>query len=147
MNNNRGYFAIGVYHPKKQVNVGGVWRTAFNFGANHIFTIGRRYKPQSSDTTKAHHNIPLFNYQTFDDFLKNLPTNCEIVGIELDERAKPIRNFIHPTRCIYLLGCETYGLPPEVLNKCRHVIQIPGKHCLNVAVAGSIVMFDRINKS
>ena len=34
------YFEIGVYHPKKEVNIGTLWRTAYQLGASVIFTIG-----------------------------------------------------------------------------------------------------------
>jgi len=34
-----------------------------------------------------------------------------------------------------------------VLNDCDRIIQLPGEHCLNVSVAGSIIMYDRHVKS
>jgi len=38
-----------------------------------------------------------------------------------------------------LFGRQQFG-------QCHNKIILPGKFCLNVAVAGSIVMFDRLNK-
>ena len=47
----RGYFAIGVYHPKNHLNIGTLWRTANILKAAFIFTVGARYKRfQCSDT-------------------------------------------------------------------------------------------------
>lgn len=30
----RGYYGIGIYHPKTTENVGTLWRSAHNFGAD-----------------------------------------------------------------------------------------------------------------
>jgi len=32
------------------------------------------------------------------------------------------------------------------LKKCHSIVQLYGDHCMNVAVAGSIVMYDRQTK-
>jgi tRNA G18 (ribose-2'-O)-methylase SpoU len=57
-------------------------------------------------------------------------------------------NFQHPQRVIYLLGAEDEGIPSEILKNHRSIeIKSPKKFCLNVAVAGSIVMYDRFIKN
>lgn len=56
----RGYFGIGVYHPKNVINIGTLWRSANCFGADFLFTIGHRYKHQGSDTLKTYRHIPLY---------------------------------------------------------------------------------------
>ncbi len=68
------------------------------------------------------------------------------MGVEIAECAKPLPDFHHPERCIYLLGAEDNGLSAEALRRCHHVVQIPSQRCLNVASAGSIVLYDRIAK-
>lgn len=142
----RGYFGIGIYHTKTAENVGTLWRTAHILGASYIFTIGRRYKKQSSDTTKATRHVPLFEYDTFDQFRANLPRECRIVAVELTEEATPLPSFKHPSQCVYLLGAEDHGLPAAVLERCHAAVVIPGERCLNVSVAGSIVLYDRVAK-
>jgi tRNA G18 (ribose-2'-O)-methylase SpoU len=142
----RGYFTIGIFHGKNAVNVGTLWRSAHSFNASGIFTVGKRYKKQGSDTTKAWKHLPLHHYENWQDFLNHLPHDCRLVGVEIDESAKPIRNYSHPERACYLLGAEDNGLPPRVIKKCHDVVQLPGEYCLNVSTAGSIVMFDRLNK-
>jgi tRNA G18 (ribose-2'-O)-methylase SpoU len=144
--NNRGYFGIGVYKPKTATNIGTLFRSAHSFGADFIFVIGARYKKQPSDTTKAFLHLPLYEYDTWQDFKNHIPHSCQIVCVELDERAKDLKTFSHPERCIYVLGAEDNGIPKEYL-KTHQIIQINGgKYCLNVAVAGSIILYDRINK-
>jgi tRNA (guanosine-2'-O-)-methyltransferase len=142
----RGYFAIGIQNGKTIENIGTLWRSANIMGAAFIFSIGRRYKKQSSDTLQSWRHIPLFNFETLDDFYKAIPYDCQLIGVEIDERSQPIKQFKHPERAIYLLGAEDYGLTKEALEKCHKIVQLPGNYCLNVAVAGSIVMFDRNQK-
>ena len=137
----RGYFGIGIYHPKTTENIGTLWRSAHNFGADFIFTIGKRYKIQASDTTKAERHIPLYEYETFDDFKKHLPKGCRIVCIEQCEGATNIKSVTHPETAAYLLGAEDYGIPGNLLVG-HPKVYIDTPMCLNVVVAGSIVMFD-----
>jgi len=145
MKNERGYFGIGVYHPKTTENIGTLWRSAHNFGADFIFTIGKRYKKQPSDTTKAERHIPLYEYQTFEDFKEHLPKGCRIVFIEQTEGAINIKDAHHPEAAVYILGAEDYGVPVDLM-KGHQKVFIDTPMCLNVSVAGSIVMFDRKNK-
>ena len=146
MTTNRGYFGIGIYHPKRETNVGTLWRSAHIFGASFLFTIGRRYSHQCSDTLKVPHRVPLFSYESFSAFLASLPNHGRLVAVELDDHAVPASDFVHPQQAVYILGAEDNGLPPAILSKCCSIIQLPGDFCLNVAVAGSIVMYDRMNK-
>ena len=140
----RGFYGIGIYNGKQVKNLGTLWRSASILGASFIFTIGTRYKQQSSDTMKSWKHIPLYHYDTFEDFRHSLPKECLLVGVELAETAVPIANFRHPERVAYLLGAEDDGLPETILNHCNHIVQLPGDYCMNVSVAGSIVMYDRI---
>lgn len=142
----RGFFGIGICHGKTEVNIGTLWRSANLMGANFIYTIGRRYKRQPSDTMKSYKHIPLYNYETFDDFYKGLPYECCLVGVELHDKSECISLFQHPERCVYLLGSEDHGLSNEVIDRCHKLIQLPGRFSMNVSVAGSIVMYDRVNK-
>jgi len=142
-----GYFGIGIEHVKTGYNVGTLWRSASILGAAFLFTIGRRYSPQSSDTSGAWKSIPLYNHDSFDEFYNAIPYDCVLVGVEMTERATPIREYAHPPRAVYLLGSEDQGLTPAAMARCHHLIALPGVGSLNVAVAGSIVMFDRHSKS
>ncbi|MBD3635825.1 MAG: RNA methyltransferase [Crocinitomicaceae bacterium] len=140
------FFGIGVYQPKTHHNIGTLWRSAYCLGAQFIFIIDGKYNDQTSDTHKTWSKIPFYKYEDFDHFYKSLPHSTQLVGVELYENSTPIRTFAHPRRAAYLLGAENNGLPDKVLTRCHHLIQLPGEHSLNVAVSGSIVMYDRINK-
>jgi tRNA(Leu) C34 or U34 (ribose-2'-O)-methylase TrmL len=47
-------------------------------------------------------------------------------------------------QAMYILGPEKGSLSNETLKKSDHIIRIPSKFSLNVAIAGAIVMYDRI---
>lgn len=140
----RGYFGIGIYAVKSAVNVGTLWRSAYQLGAAFIFTIGRRFPRQASDTVKACRHIPLYEYTTFADFNEHRPNDCPLIGIEMG--GKYLGSYQHQERSIYLLGAEDDGLPSTILEQCQTVLSIPAERIesFNVAVAGSIVMFDRL---
>jgi len=142
----RGYFGIGIEHTKNVINVGTLWRSAQSLGASHIFTIGRRYRRQASDTTKAWKHIPLFHFDTFADFYEHLPHDCRLVGVEILPGARKLPAYVHPERAMYLLGAEDHGLTNEAVDRCHDLIEIPSAYCLNVSTAGSIIMYDRQTK-
>ncbi len=78
--------------------------------------------------------------------METVPYSCKLVGVEMDQRAIPIKEYVHPDRAVYLLGSEDNGIPKIIKDKCQDLIVLPGERSLNVAVAGSIVVFDRVNK-
>ncbi|SMD32454.1 tRNA (guanosine-2'-O-)-methyltransferase [Reichenbachiella faecimaris] len=143
----QGFFGIGIQNGKTPENLGVLWRSAQNMGASYIFTIGKRYAKQASDTHKATGAMPYFHYKDFDEFYKQLPKGAMLVGVELDDRAVPLETFEHPKKCVYLLGAEDHGLPKKALEKAHHLVKFNTTLSINVAVAGSIVMYDRNLKS
>ena len=141
-----GYFGIGCLNMKTSMNYGTLFRTAQIMGADFIFLIGSRFKRQASDTMKSWRHLPLFEYENFEDFQKHRPYDCKLVGIELLESATPIEEFKHPKQACYLLGAEDNGLTKEAIEACQEIIYLPCERSLNVSVAGSIVLYDRIAK-
>lgn len=143
----RGYFAIGIWHPKAEENIGTLWRSAWQLGATEIFTIAERWpERQTSDTCKAWRHIPYRRYEDIDRLVSSLPYQCPLIGVEMG--GKVLSEFNHPERACYLLGAEDKGLPDDVLAKCRSVVSLPSVRTpsYNVAVAGSLVMYDRLTK-
>ena len=142
-----GFFGIGILNNTDEINIGTLWRSAFILGASFIFTVGKRYKQEGSDVTKAWTKIPLYHYQSFEDLKENLPFSTQLIAVEMGDDAEAIADFKHPDRAVYLLGNEISGLPQQIIEQCQSVIKLPGDYSLNVAVSGSIVMYDRINKN
>ena len=146
----RGYCGIGIQAAKTPENVGGLWRSAHAFGAAFIFTVGHRYPHQPTDTTKAQRHVPLYEHRDVDGFLRSIPSGASLVGIECGDHARrtprPLADFTHPERAVYVLGAEDRGLDREVQDRCDSLVSIPSGLCLNVATAGAIVLYDRTAK-
>jgi tRNA G18 (ribose-2'-O)-methylase SpoU len=138
-----GYFGIGIYKPKTSQNIGTLWRSAFNFGASFIFTVGARSSyEQPSDTVSSYKKIPFYVYPDLDSF--HLPNSCMLIGLEQSNISKALSTFEHPKQACYILGAEDKGLPEELIPYCTGgIVHIDTPLSLNVAVAGSIVMYDR----
>lgn len=142
------FFGIGIQNGKTPENLGVLWRTAQNLGASFIFTIGKRYANQACDTHNAVKSLPYYHYKDFNDFFEHLPKGVRIVGVEKTKNAANLETFSHPKRCAYLLGAEDNGLTIEAMERCHFLVQFNSEFSLNVAVAGSIVLYDRSrNKS
>ncbi len=141
----RGYFGIGIHGVNKPFNVGNLFRTANAFGASFVFTVDAKYskdKGHKSDTSKTLEHTPFYAFPTLDDMV--LPKGCQLVGVELTEESIELPSFRHPAQAAYILGPERSSLPYSTLERCDHVIKIPMKFCVNVGIAGALVMYDRI---
>ena len=140
----RGYFAIGAERISKPMNLGALMRTANAFGASFVFSINAEHHLKQAylaDTSKSADQIPYYQWDAVDDM--QLPRGCQMVGIELTDDAVMLPTFRHPPQAAYILGPEKGDLSPDILARCDHVVKIPTKFCINVSLAGALVMYDR----
>lgn len=140
----RGYVGIGVYRSKFGVNVGTLVRSAHAMGGTFVFTVGRRYEGQPSAVGQDRH-IPILHFDTVDALGASMPNDAVLVCIEVAPSARPLHSFVHPERAVYLLGAEDDGLPDEVV-RAHPTVEVPSEWPLNVATAGSVVLYDRLVK-
>ena len=143
--NMKGYFAIGVDRLSKAHNLGNLLRTSYAFGASYFFTVSADYSRKGlreADTSGATSSIPVYNYESVEKM--EIPQGAKIVGVELTDDAIDLPNFVHPRQAIYILGPEGGNLDKDILAKCDFTIKIPMRFCVNVGVAGAIVMYDRL---
>ncbi|HYH23645.1 MAG TPA: RNA methyltransferase [Azospirillum sp.] len=141
----RGYFAIGVERISKPGNVGNLMRTAHAFGASFFFAIDPAPDVREMgyvDTSGAPEHLPFYIHDSVAALA--LPKDCTLVGVELTEDAIELPSFRHPLRAAYVLGPERGSLSPELQERCDFIIKIPMKFCVNVGVAGALVMYDRM---
>lgn len=141
----RGYFGMGVEGISKEGNIGNLLRSTHAFGGSFFFTIAPVVNVEEmrvSDTSGAFDHVPYHQYKTVNDLL--LPEGCTLVGIELTPDSIELPSFRHPIRAAYVLGPEMGSLSPAMTEKCEFVVKIPMKFCVNVGVAGAIVMYDRL---
>lgn len=141
----RGYFGVGVEEISKGGNLGNLVRTAHAFGASFFFTINASVDYRdvlSSDTSHADLHMPIYTYPSVEAM--DLPKDCSLVGVELMEGAVDLPRFRHPMRAAYVLGPEKGSLSPALVARCQHIVKIPTKFCVNVGVAGAMVIYDRM---
>jgi len=141
----RGYFGIGVEDISKPHNAGNLMRSAHAFGASFFFAV----KPdidftglRQSDTSEAAFHLPFYEYDS--PAALALPRGCRLVGVEFLPDAEDLPSFRHPLQAAYVFGPEKGNLSPALLARCDEVVKIPTKFCVNVGVAGALVMYDRM---
>ena len=141
----RGYFGIGVEQISKAMNAGSLFRTAHAFGASFVFTVGAVYSKREMeqyDTSKSRGHVPLYEFP--DAAALSLPVGCALVGVELLDESVDLPSFHHPPAAAYILGPERGSLSPEIQALCDFTVKIPTRFCINVGLAGAIVMYDRL---
>jgi tRNA G18 (ribose-2'-O)-methylase SpoU len=140
----RGYFAIGAERISKCLNLGNLMRSAHGFGAAFTFTIGASYQALEAraDTSRGTQHLPHYDWRSVEELA--LPKGCRLVGVELLDQAVDLPSFRHPLRAAYVLGPEQGSLSPGLLARCEHVVRIPSSFAVNLAMAGAIVMYDRV---
>lgn len=141
----RGYFGIGAEGVSKPMNLGALMRTGHAFGASFVFSVGAADRVRAvygADTSKSFENLPYYGWDTREDMA--LPRGCQLVGVELTDDAIELPSFRHPRAAAYILGRERGDLSPEMIAQCDHVVKIPTRFCINVSLAGALVMYDRV---
>jgi tRNA G18 (ribose-2'-O)-methylase SpoU len=141
----KGYFAIGAEGISKPMNLGALMRTANAFGASFVFSVNAEDRTKvayKSDTSRTFKTVPYYQWDSIDEIV--LPRECQMVGVELTDDAVDLPEFKHPRMAAYVLGPERGSLSPEMHAKCAHIIKIPTNFCINVSLAGALVMYDRV---
>ncbi len=141
----RGFFGIGAEGISKPANFGALLRTAHAFDAAFAFSVGAGFSARDgrrADTADTPAHVPVYRFDTPADLL--LPERCALVGVEITEDAADLPSFRHPTSAAYVLGAERGGLTQAMLERCAHVVRIPTRFSLNLAVAGALVLYDRL---
>jgi len=90
--------------------------------------------------------VPLVHHEDWNAFAAAQPRGALWVAVEMG--GEPLETFEHPERAVYILGSEDTGLPDSVARACHRHVALPSVRyaSFNVAVAGSIVLYDRFAK-
>lgn len=97
---------------------------------------------RKADTSRGGDHMPMWVFPDANSL--HLPMDCTLVGVELTDDAVELPSFRHPTKAAYIFGPERGNLSDPLLERCEHVVKIPMKFCVNVGVAGAILMYDRM---
>ena len=137
--------AIGLVNPKTPANYGSVLRAAECYGAQLVVSQGRRLALSKgyTDVTKAHRSIPALQV---DDVMSAVPHGAIPVCIEFVDDAQSLVDYVHPKNAFYIFGPEDGSVPMEIRKRCRDVVYVPTKHCMNLAATVNVVLYDRLAK-
>ena len=143
--------AVVLCNPKYPHNVGAAVRAASCFGAKSIIFTGSRvslnpskgYRLPREERMKGYKDVMLLN----DDYPFNRFNDDVVpVAVEVRMNSEPLPTFIHPENAIYVFGPEDGSISQTMLTHCHRFIVIPSKHCLNLAAAVYLILYDRIVK-
>ncbi len=144
-----------LHNVRSHYNVGAMFRTADGAGVSKLFLVGVTPSPIDrfgrpvleihKTALGAELEIPWEKVEDILGLIKKLQTEgvC-VVAVEQAETAVPLGDFIVPESVAYIMGSETEGLPPEILEQVDSILEIPmrgKKESLNVSVAAGIVLY------
>jgi tRNA G18 (ribose-2'-O)-methylase SpoU len=141
--------AIAAWNITKEHNVGSLVRTAHAVAAEEVLLVGEReWNVEAARTAELYTRVTqISGAQGLRDHLRR--QRWKLVAVELDDRAINLFDAEYPDRPCFLLGAELGGVPDELLEEAELVVQIPQwglVPSLNLAVAGSIVVYDFLGK-
>lgn len=139
----RGYAAIGLHQPKNILNMGEIMRAAGCYGVSMVAICGRRFQCSRIDTQQAWRHMPTIDVP---DLMEAVPFGATPVAVEFIPTATPLPEFEHPERAYYLLGPEDGSLPAATVARCKHVVYVPTRHCMNLAATANVLLYDRLVK-
>ena len=139
----RGFAAIGLFHPKTPENVGSALRACHCYGAAMLAVAGKRFKKSSTDTCKTWRHMPVLEV---DNLKLVIPYDTVPVAVDLIPGARNLVEYTHPERAFYIFGPEDGTLGKEVLSWCRDVVYIQTTACMNLAATVNVVLYDRHSK-
>ena len=141
--------AIAAWNITKEHNVGSLVRTAHAAAAEELVLVGEReWNVEAARTSELYTSVTqLSDAAAFRRYREE--KGWDLVAVELDARAVNLFDAEYPERPCFLLGAELGGIPADLLDEAKLVVQIPQwglVPSLNLAVAGSIVLYDFLGK-
>lgn len=139
-------------NPKFSHNVGAALRAASCFGVNQLIFTGNRVSLDSGkgkrlpreERMKGYDKVELVNFDyPFDMFDKDVIP----IAVEIDPAAESLVFFEHPENAVYVFGPEDGSISSTFKRHCYRFIIIPTFHCVNLAAAVYITLYDRALKS
>jgi len=135
-------------------NVGSLFRTADSLGVAKLWLTGYTAAPPDPRIAKtalgAERSVEYEVVQDISDlFLRLKDEGIPVYALELTDTAIELGKFAPPDKMALLLGTETTGIPPSLLEKCERAIKINQKgikESLNVAVAAGIAAWAILDK-
>jgi tRNA G18 (ribose-2'-O)-methylase SpoU len=134
-------------------NVGALFRTCDSLGVAKLWLAGYTAAPPDPRLSKvalgAELAVPFEHYSDITELFRKLKEQeIPVFALEITQDAVDLSKFAPPDRLAILLGTETTGIPPSLIEKCAGTIKIGQqgiKESLNVAVAAGIAAWAVLN--
>lgn len=141
--------AVALIDPKYPHNVGAALRACSCWGVPQLWWTGCRVtldvprgkRLPREERMKGYRAVQMIHDdRVFDRFE---PGRVTPVAVELRPAAESLVSFEHPEDALYVFGPEDGSLPKSVRLLCHRFVVIPTHHCLNLAAAVNVVLYDR----
>lgn len=140
-------------HVRSQGNLGTLLRTSAAIGAAGFILLGDRVDPFDPTVVRATMGA-LFKQTIVRTTIEQLHRwarehNVQVIGASPDA-AEDYRQISYKRPALLMLGSERKGLTDELRSICNRIVRIPmveGMDSLNVAVAGSLLMYEVFRSS
>ena len=139
---------IILVNPKYDTNVAAALRACSCFGVHDLQYTGKRFSQGGKARIpremrkRCYKDVEMkYSLRPFDNIGDAIP-----VAIEVVENAENLATFEHPENAVYVFGPENGSIPGVLLRHCHHFVMIPSRHCLNLAGAVYVTLYDRAAK-
>lgn len=142
------------HNIRSRENVGALFRTCDSLGVSKLWLTGYTPAPPDSKISKvalgAEGSVQWERRVRVEEVLDELKTQgVRVYALELTEGAVELSSFQPPGRMAFLLGTETTGIPPSLLERCDGAVMIKQqgmKESLNVTIAAAIASWAVLNQ-
>jgi len=134
------------HNLRSRENVGSLFRTCDSLGVAKLWLTGYTPAPPDNKISKvalgAEQSVPFETATDVQSVIEKLKgQGYAVYALELTAKTVELSDFNPPSKLALVLGTETTGVAPSVLDQCEGAIQITQrgkKESLNVAVAAGI---------
>ena len=144
--------AVILQNPRHVVNIASMIRNCAAFGVQILCYTGDRVDlPSGRKGDRMPREERMRDYETVQVIHHDFPLHLfghdvVPVAIEIMPDTTPLTFFEHPDNAVYVFGPEDGSISTGLRAACHQFVSIPSLHCLNLAQAGGIVLYDRTSK-
>jgi len=143
--------AVALVQPKYPHNVAAAVRAASCFDVPQVWFTGNRVSLTSEKGNRLPREERMRGYQDvdirhFEHFFDEFDEDVVPVAVELMPNSEILTNFVHPEKALYVFGPEDGGLKGVHFRHCHRFVAIPTLHCVNLAAAVYLILYDRFLK-